>query len=128
MANQLTKCILAIDDEEILLKTVKDILGSHGYKVLLAQSGEEGLEIARKEKPDLVILDILMPGMKGREVCKRLKEDKRTQDIPVIFLTAKESADDITAEWELGAAAHLIKPVKPEPFIRTIDNILRPKS
>jgi CheY-like chemotaxis protein len=119
--------ILVIDDDEILLKTIRPLLISHGCSVLTAASGEEGLQIVKTQKPDMVILDVLLPKMKGREVCKTLKEDESTKDIPVIFLTAKDSPEDIQAEKEAGAAAHLTKPLNPRQLIATIRSILEPK-
>jgi len=118
------KCILAIDDDRLQLKTIENLLQLKGYKVLCASSGEEGLQLAKLHKPNLILLDVLMPGMKGREVCRRLKADDATKSIPVIFVTAKESEDDITAEMAAGAVDHLTKPVRPEIFIRKIEGVL----
>ena len=87
--------ILVIDDDEGLLKTLRPILMTHGYSVLTANSGEEGLQVAKVQKPDLIILDVILPGIKGREVCKMLKTDPVTQHIPVMFLTVKDSEDEI---------------------------------
>lgn len=119
--------ILVIDDDEILLKTIRPLLMSHGCSVLTAASGEEGLQIARTQKPDMVILDVLLPRMKGREVCRALKEDEATRGIPVIFLTAKDSPEDVQAEKEAGAAAHLTKPLNPRQLIAAIRSILEPR-
>ncbi len=116
--------ILVVDDDEILIKTVRPILMSHGYSVLTANKGEEGLRIAQEQGPDLILLDVILPGIKGREVCRRLKEDERTRHIPVIFLTAKDSQDDITAEIDAGGEAHLTKPVNAESLIVTIQGAL----
>lgn len=101
------KSILIVDDDEGILKTVKNILLPKGYSVLTAVSGEKGIQIAKLQKPDLIILDVILPGIKGREACAVLKEDAATQNIPVIFLTAKDSPDDIDAEMAVGGAAHL---------------------
>lgn len=116
--------ILVVDDDEVLVRTVRPILISHGYSVLTANVGEDGLHIAKHQKPDLILLDVILPGIKGRDVCKRLKADADTKDIPVIFLTAKDSQDDIEAEMSVGAEAHLTKPVNPESLIVTIQGIL----
>ena len=96
------KSILAIDDDRTQLKTIQHILELKGHTVLMSTSGEEGLDVAKTHRPDLIILDVLMPGMKGREVCKRLKADEATKNIPVLFLTSKESTDDIAAEMAAG--------------------------
>lgn len=119
--------ILVVDDDEILLKTIRPLLIFHGCSVLTAASGEEGLQIVKIQKPDMVILDVLLPKMKGREVCRALKEDESTKNIPVVFLTAKDSPEDIQAEMAAGAAAHLTKPLNPRQLIATIRDLLEPK-
>ncbi len=116
--------ILIVDDDEVLVRTVRPILISHGYSVLTANVGEDGLHIAKHQRPNLILLDVILPGIKGRDVCKRLKEDAETRDIPVIFLTAKDSQDDIDAEMSAGAEAHLTKPVNAESLIVTIQGVL----
>lgn len=118
------KSILVIDDDETLIRTVRPILMTNGYSVLTSNTGEEGLRVAAAQQPDLILLDVIMPGLKGREVCLKLKKDQRTKQIPVIFLTAKDSQDDIDAELEAGAQAHLTKPVHRESLLATVDRIL----
>ena len=118
------KSILVVDDDESHLMMVRQMLLSKGYSVLAASTGEEGLQIVKSQKPDLVLLDVIMPGIKGRDVCKAIKEDEETKDIPVVFLTAKDSEDDIAAEIEVGASAHLTKPVDPSQMIQTIEEVL----
>ncbi len=116
--------ILVVDDDEALLKTLRPIFQNHRYSVLTASSGEEGLIIAQKQKPDLIILDVILPGIKGREVCRRLKEDEQTKNIPVLFLTSKDSQDDVAAEIGVGAEAHLTKPVNAKVLIATVQRVL----
>lgn len=118
------RSILVVDDDESVIKIVRPILMSNGFSVLTASSGEEGLQIARKQQPDLIILDVILPKMKGREVCQQLKEDSETQHIPVVFLTAKDSEDDIHAEMEAGAVAHLTKPINARELAETVSKIL----
>ncbi len=118
------RSILIVDDDEIHIKTIRPILMTSGYAVLSAPSGEYGLQIAKAQKPDLILLDVILPGIKGREVCKRLKNDPSTKNIPVVFLTSKDSQDDIQAEIEVGAVSHLTKPVNPKLLISTIKQIL----
>lgn len=118
------KRILIVDDDPGLLKTVEYILDWAGYDILTAETGEEGLAIAGREKLDLIILDVLLPGIKGREVCKELKDAPGTRDIPVIFLTSKDSCDDIEAEMELGAVEHITKPVNPTSLKSIVKGIL----
>ena len=111
---QPSKTILVIDDTPDILKVLKRQLEHWGFRALVAASGEEGLVTAQHEHPDLILLDILMPKMKGREVCDRLKADPATADIPVIFLTALGLPDHIKAGLELGAEDYIVKPVKAE--------------
>jgi CheY-like chemotaxis protein len=121
------RSVLIVDDDETLIKSVRPILVHQGYFVLTAGNGEDGLTISRRQKPDLIFLDVIMPGMKGREVCKKLKADPETKNIPVVFLTAKDSPDDIAAEMAVGAAAHLTKPVEPKKLMTMIDKIINQK-
>jgi len=118
------KSILIIDDDDAILKTVRLILSSNGYAVLTAGSAEEGVQIASKQRPDLIILDVILPGMKGREACKKIKKNELTKDIPVIFLTSKYSEEDVQAEKEAGGEAHLTKPVNAKVLIATIQKVL----
>jgi len=118
------KSVLVVDDDPGQLKTVKQILLSNGYSVLTASSGEKGVQIARLQKPDLILLDVILPGLKGRDVCAQLKEDGITTNIPVIFLTAKDSIDDIHAEMAVGGISHLTKPVNARILLAEIKRVL----
>lgn len=118
------KSVLIVDDDHTQLMMIRPILMSEGYSVLSAETGEIGLQIAETQKPDLILLDVILPGMKGREVCEKLKENKETSDIPVVFVTVKDSKDEIEAEMEAGAHAHLTKPISAKVLISTIRNIL----
>jgi len=122
------RSILIVDDDESLVKTLRHILISHGYSVLTANTGESGLDIAQVQKPDLILLDVILPGIKGREVCKKLKADEQTKDIPIVFLTAKQSPDDIQAEKDVGATAHITKPVEAKTLVSTVHDILKSKA
>lgn len=102
--------ILLIDDEPDILKTVGRRLEQEGFRVATAASGEEGLRLAQEAPPDLVLLDIMMPKLKGRDVCARLKGDPRTANIPVIFLTALGLPDHVKAGLDAGAEDYLVKP------------------
>jgi two-component system alkaline phosphatase synthesis response regulator PhoP len=119
------KKVLIIDDDRMLHGMLQPILNSFGFEVLSALNGEEGLQLASSGRPDVIVLDVIMPKMKGREVCKRLKESPDTKNIPVLFLTSKDSEDDIKAELEVGAAGHLTKPVQPAVLVRRINEILK---
>jgi len=118
------RSVLVIDDDMTLIKTIRPILMTNGFSVLTATTGEEGIQIAKLQKPHLILLDVILPGIKGREVCKRLKEDPATKSIPVIFLTSKDSPDDIKAEMEVGAVSHLTKPVNARPLIAALKKVL----
>ena len=107
------KRILVIDDTKDLLGVVSRRLESWGYEPLTAESGEEGLRLAEAHLPDLILLDIMMPKMKGRDVCARLKADPKTACIPVIFLTALGLADHVKAGMDLGAEDYIVKPFEP---------------
>lgn len=116
--------ILIVDDTKDILAVVSRRLQSWGYEPLTADSGEEGLQIAEEHLPDLVLLDIMMPKMKGRDVCARLKANPKTQHIPVIFLTALGLADHIKAGMDLGAEDYIVKPFEPAELKERIAIVL----
>ncbi len=103
------KKILFVEDESALQKTFGDIISQKGYEMVSALDGEIGLRLAKSEKPDLVLLDLILPKLNGFEVLKRLKEDQETKDIPVIVLTNLEGIGDIEKAIELGATTYLVK-------------------
>lgn len=103
------KTILFIEDESALQKTVGEILKQEGYEVASALNGEIGLRLAQEKKPDLILLDLVLPKMHGFDVLKKLKERDETKDIPVIVLTNLEGMDDIDKAIELGAKSYLVK-------------------
>ena len=106
------KKILAVDDDSTALGALRQILAQKGYEVTTAGNGEAALAILRGEAAfDLVILDVAMPGMSGYEVCRAIRQEKRTQDIPVIFLTAKGLLMDMAEGEDAGSDLYLIKPV-----------------
>ena len=107
------KRILIVDDTKDILPVGSKRLQSWGYEPLTAESGEEGLRIAEQQLPHLILLDIMMPTMKGRDVCARLKANPKTAKIPVIFLTALGLADHIRAGMDLGADDYIVKPFEP---------------
>lgn len=103
-----TPTILAVDDSEMNIDMLMGILKK--YDVIPALSGEDALEILQEEEVDLILLDIMMPGMDGFEVCRRIKADERTQNIPVMFITVKNSEHDILKCFELGIVDYVPKP------------------
>ncbi len=121
------KLILAIDDEKDILKLVQYNLEREGHQVLCAKSGEEGLELARAKKPDLILLDLMLPGMDGLEVCKVLRSNKETRHIPVLMLTAKSSEVDQVLGLELGASDYITKPFSVKVLSARVKNAFRNK-
>ncbi|MCD4694765.1 MAG: response regulator [Bacteroidales bacterium] len=124
------KKILAIDDQADNLTTIKAVIKSHmtDCKVLTAPSGSEGLKIAKEEQPDTILLDIIMPGMDGYEVCKRLKEDELTKYIPIVMITAiKTDSDSRVYGLNTGADAFLSKPIDPIELTAQVNVMLRIK-
>jgi len=103
------KKILFIEDEFTLQKSMGEFLEKAGFKIIQALDGEIGLNLAEKEKPDLILLDLILPKISGFEVLKRLKENKETKDIPVIILTNLEESTDVGKSLELGATTYLVK-------------------
>lgn len=103
------KTILFIEDESTLQKTFGDILTQDKYKMISALDGKIGLRLAKSEKPDLILLDLVLPSMHGFEVLKRLKQDPETKEIPVIILTNLEKMEDVEEAIELGAKTYLVK-------------------
>jgi two-component system, OmpR family, alkaline phosphatase synthesis response regulator PhoP len=120
--------ILVVDDEEDLLELVNYNLSKEGYRVNCVGTGEEALEEARKQLPDLIVLDLLLPTVDGLEVCRLLKSDANTQHIPIIMLTAKSEEADVVAGLELGADDYLTKPFSPRVLLARIKALLRRKS
>jgi len=103
------KKILFVEDEPVLQKTFGEILKQEGYEVISALDGEIGLRLAKEKKPELILLDLILPKIHGFDVLKKLKEDKETQEIPVIVLTNLEGIGDVDKALELGATTYLVK-------------------
>ncbi|MGE0639398.1 MAG: diguanylate cyclase [Thermoanaerobaculia bacterium] len=111
--------LLVVDDEPVNRRVLVNQLGLHKYRILEAPGGEEALAAAARERPDLVLLDIMMPRMSGYDVCRRLREDRAPADLPVIYLSAKNQLRDLIAGFETGANDYLTKPVsKAELLVR----------
>jgi len=118
------KKILIVEDEESLLKLESILLTSKGYDVRGVPNGREALEAIAEEKPDLILLDIMLPEIDGFEVCRRVKEDPETQDIPVVMLTAKKTREDMAKGEKVGADWYITKPFKSAMVIETIQRFL----
>jgi CheY-like chemotaxis protein len=122
---EMAKKILIIDDEKGIIKVVTSRLMANGYEVISATDGMEGLEKARNEKPDLVLLDIMMPLMSGYEVIEKLKKDDATKFIPVIMVTAQEGLGHVTKSMsEYGAVDFVHKPFFPDELLKKIGDAL----
>ncbi|MCX7728007.1 MAG: response regulator transcription factor [Bacteroidia bacterium] len=117
--------ILIADDEEDILQFLSYNLKKEGYEVLTATNGAEAINIAEKEKPDLIVLDIMMPVMDGMETCRELREMPATKDKLIVFLTARNEDYSQIAGFENGADDYITKPIKPKLFISRIKALLR---
>src|SRR5438132_14265455 len=117
--------VLVIDNEKDLIELVRYNLDKEGYDVVAANDGSSGLEIATRHKPNLVVLDLMMPGMDGLEVCRRMRGDERTRRIPVIVLTAKAAETDRIVGLELGADDYVTKPFSPRELVARVKAVLR---
>lgn len=119
-----SKKILVIDDTELMQRMIRDILGKEGYEVYSAYSGEEGLSKVASVKPDLIILDIIMPGMSGFDVCRILRADDSNILTPIIMLTAQVREDDKLIGLEMGADDYIIKPFNSRELVSRVRNTL----
>jgi two-component system alkaline phosphatase synthesis response regulator PhoP len=117
--------ILVVDDEAEILELVKYNLDKEGFTAVCVETGEEALAAARLKLPDLILLDLMLPGIDGLEVCCRLRADEKTRGIPVIMLTAKGGEADIVAGLELGATDYVTKPFSPRVLVARIKAVLR---
>jgi DNA-binding NarL/FixJ family response regulator len=117
-----------VDDDPANLDVAGARLAAHGYTILTAANGEQALEIAREQRPDLVLLDVVMPGLDGLEVCRRLKAEQSLPFTPVILLTAKADPEDIVAGLEAGGDEYLTKPVDASALVARVKSMLRIKA
>lgn len=117
--------VLACDDEEAIRELVSYNLAKEGFSVVSVPSGEEAIRAARKDKPDVIILDLMLPGISGLDVCRRLKEDPETGRIPIIMLTAKTEDADVVLGLELGADDYVTKPFSPRVLAARVRAALR---
>ncbi len=115
-----SECILMVDDNATNLQVLSQTLAGRGHRLLAAKNGETALAIVAKARPDLILLDIMMPGMDGFEVCQRLKTDPATTDIPIIFLSALGQTEDKVRGLEAGAVDYITKPFQPEEVIARV--------
>jgi two-component system alkaline phosphatase synthesis response regulator PhoP len=117
--------ILVVDDEPSIVRPLAFVLQKSGYQVLTAANGEEGLEIAQAEKPDLIFLDVMMPKKNGYEVCKELKHDPELKDIYVIILTARGVEPDEEEKKQIQANEYMSKPFSPIRIVEHVKTVLQ---
>ena len=121
----MSKKILLVDDEAELVEMMKMRLEANNYEVITGYDGQEALEKARREKPDLLILDLMLPKMDGYKVCGLLKKDARYSRIPIIMFTARAQEEDKKAGEEAGADAYITKPFEPKVLLEKIKELLK---
>ena len=120
--------LLIIEDDPTALRLIEYTLKQRGYQVMTTRNGLEGIITAQKEEPDLIILDIMLPGIDGFEVCKRLRAGAQTAKIPILIISAKIQKEDINTGFRSGADDYLCKPASPSEIITRVENLLGKKS
>jgi len=117
--------VLVVEDETDVVDLLRYNLNRAGFQVLIAKNGSEGLESARNQRPDVIVLDLMLPKLSGQEVCKTLKGDPHTTNIPVVMLTAKSQPEERVAGLELGADDYVTKPFSPRELVLRVQALLR---
>jgi two-component system alkaline phosphatase synthesis response regulator PhoP len=117
--------ILVVEDENDILEVIQYNLAREGYKVTCTRDGDQGLTRIKRDAPDLVILDLMLPGLDGIEVCRRIKQDPITNGIPVIMVTAKSEESDVILGLGVGADDYLTKPFSPKELVARVKTVLR---
>jgi len=117
--------ILIVDDEQDIIELIKYNLKTEGYSILTAETGEQAIKTAKQSRPDLIVLDLMLPGMDGFEVTRYLRNTEETRDMPIVMLTAKGEESDIITGLELGANDYISKPFSPKVLTARIRGILR---
>ncbi|NOY61142.1 MAG: response regulator transcription factor [Calditrichaeota bacterium] len=121
----MAKKILVVDDEKDIISLLKFNLQAEGYKTVSAMDGDQALVLTEEEKPDLVLLDIMLPDKDGWEVLRELRQNSKTENIPIIFLTAKDSEFDEVLGLELGADDYIVKPISMRKLLARIKKVLK---
>jgi DNA-binding response OmpR family regulator len=116
--------ILAVDDDPAVLRIIESQLSRHDFVVKTAPSGEEALRILRELTPAVLILDVMMDGISGYDLCHVVKRDERLQDIPVIFLTSRGTPQDYKTGHELGAVIYMVKPLKADKLVNVVQMLI----
>jgi CheY-like chemotaxis protein len=120
----MTKSILVVDDDENILNLERTILEGKGFRVTAASSGAQALELLAKQLFDLILLDVMMPEVDGFTVCRKIKEDPRLKDVPVIFLTAKGGGEALAEGFESGAVMYINKPFTANKLLTIVNTML----
>jgi two-component system, OmpR family, alkaline phosphatase synthesis response regulator PhoP len=116
----MSKKILVVDDEKLTTELAKTFLEKHGFHVIIAADGENGLEMAKVENPDLIILDVMLPTMDGFAVCKLLRQDEKFKNTPILMFTARSLSSDIEKGETVGADEYIVKPFSGKALVATI--------
>lgn len=122
------KKILVVDDEEDMVFAVKLHLEAKGYDVTIAEDGQTALNMARQERPDLIVLDLMLPKIDGYKVCRMLKFDEKYKNIPILMFTARAQKSDEQLGYDVGADVYLTKPFDPETLLKKIEELLAKKT
>ena len=122
------KEILIVDDEPSIVVPIQFLMQQQGYNVLVAENGHDALDMIYKYEPDLVLLDIMLPGIDGFEVCRRLNSGTQTARIPILIISAKTQKEDINAGLKAGADDYLLKPTSPTEILNRVESLLSKKS
>lgn len=121
---QYTQRILIVEDNDLNLKLFRDLLGAHGYETIETKDGADALGLAKQHQPDLIIMDIQLPGISGLDVTKQIKSDEEVAHIPVVAVTAFAMRDDEEKILKAGCEAYISKPISIGPFLHTIEKFL----
>jgi DNA-binding response OmpR family regulator len=127
IAEKVIPVILAVDDDPAVLRIIESQLSRHGFEVKTASNGGAAFEILKSLTPAVLILDVMMDGISGYDLCQVVKRDKRLQKVPVIFLTSRGTPQDFKTGHELGAVIYMVKPLKVEKLVNVV-NMLVPTS
>ncbi len=119
-----SRTVLVIDDDPVVLKLLESLLKTNGYAVIASKEAAEGLEFAMKRRPDMVILDVMMPIINGFNICRLMKSEHGQKHIPIVLLTSRATKDDREIGMQVGADAYIAKPVNTEELLRTIRELL----
>ena len=119
------KKILVIEDDPVVARLVQYTLTKHGYEVLTATNGLQGLRKARQERPDLIMLDVMLPGVDGFEICRRLRAELQGDGVPIVMLSGKARDADKATGLDLGADDYLVKPVSPSKMVSVVGAFLK---